>query len=86
MQAKSTGALASGIYYLTADIGTPQKQGEVLDGCAINNHYWVLAAATTNVGYDLSVSDSTSSATKTYRNPVGRASPATIDLQAFPCP
>ena len=58
---------------------------KVLDGCAINGHYWMLAAATTDVGYELRIRDTLGTASKTYRNPVGRASPAQIDLQAFSC-
>ena len=59
---------------------------KVLNGCAINGHYWMLAAATTDVGYELTLRDTTGAgAGKTYRNPVGRAAPAQIDLQAFSC-
>jgi hypothetical protein len=59
---------------------------KVLDGCAINNHYWVLAAATTDVGYRMTVSETDSTRSKVYQNPVGRAAPALLDLQAFTCP
>jgi hypothetical protein len=30
---------------------------KVVDGCAFNNHYWVFAAATTNIEYVLTVTD-----------------------------
>ncbi len=59
---------------------------KVLDGCAINGHYWVLAAATTNVGYTLTVNEKGTPNTRTYSNPVGTPSPAQIDLEAFACP
>ena len=58
---------------------------KVLDGCAINNHYWVLAAASTNVGYEMTVRDLAGTRSKVYENPVGRSAPALIDLQAFSC-
>jgi photosystem II stability/assembly factor-like uncharacterized protein len=58
---------------------------KVLDGCAINDHYWVLAAATTDVGYEIEVGEPGGGPPKTYTNPVGRPSPAQIDLAAFPC-
>jgi hypothetical protein len=58
---------------------------KVLDGCAINGHYWVLAAATTDVGYEIEVGEPGGGPPKTYTNPVGRPSPAQIDLAAFPC-
>lgn len=75
----------SGIFYFFSPDNW-EMLVKVLDGCAINNHYWVLAAATTNVGYELTVRSTTGNAEKTYRNPVGRAAPATIDLEAFTCP
>ena len=59
---------------------------KVLDGCGFNGHYWVLAAATTDVEYHLTVSDAWTSRDTAYANPLGRASPAVIDIRAFPCP
>jgi hypothetical protein len=58
---------------------------KVLDGCAINDHYWVLAAATNDVGYEIRVSEPAKDRERVYRNPVGRLAPAQIDLQAFAC-
>ncbi len=60
---------------------------KVLDGCGVNGHYWVFAAATTNVGYDLRVEDTLTGATSTYTNPIGNAAPALTDTDAFAtCP
>ncbi len=60
---------------------------KVLDGCAINNNYWVFFAATTNVGYTLTVTDTQTNAVKTYTNPLGVAPPAETDTSAFAtCP
>jgi hypothetical protein len=60
---------------------------KVLRGCGINNHYWVFAAATTNVEYTLRVTDTDNGATRTYFNPLGRQSPAITDTEAFAtCP
>jgi hypothetical protein len=60
---------------------------KVLDGCAINNHYWVFAAATTNVGYTLTVTDTATSEIAVYTNPVGVSSPAVTDASALmTCP
>ncbi len=58
---------------------------KVLDGCAINGHYWVLAAATTDVGYQLRVAEPARGREKVYRNRVGVRSPAQLDLEAFSC-
>lgn len=60
---------------------------KALDGCGINNHFWVLFAATTDVGFTVTITDTETSLTKTYSNPQGRAANAVIDLEAFDtCP
>ena len=60
---------------------------KVLDGCGINEHYWVFATATTDVEYTLEVVDSSNGASKTYSNPLGTAAPAITDTSAFAtCP
>ncbi len=60
---------------------------KVLDGCTINGHFWVLAAATTDVGYTLTITDTDTGLVDTWNNPVGRASPAVIEIEAFAtCP
>ena len=60
---------------------------KVLDGCALNGHYWVFAAATTSVEYTLVVTDTASGEEARYENPLGRAAPAITDTQAFAaCP
>lgn len=56
---------------------------KVLDGCAINNHHWVFASASTDVEYVLTVEDLVSGAQAIYRNELGRASPAITDTAAF---
>ncbi|HVS64897.1 MAG TPA: pectin acetylesterase-family hydrolase [Thermoanaerobaculia bacterium] len=58
---------------------------KVLDTCAISDHYWVFAAATTNVAYTLRVTDPRTGATRTYRNPLGGFAAAITDTTAFPC-
>ncbi len=60
---------------------------KVLDGCAYNGHYWVFAAATTNVEYTLRVTDTQTGELQEYFNPLGTASPAITDTKAFAtCP
>ena len=55
---------------------------KVLDGCAINNHYWVFAAATTDVEYVLTVTDTATGEAVGYFNPLDQASPAITDTGA----
>ncbi|MCG8456574.1 MAG: hypothetical protein MI919_09865, partial [Holophagales bacterium] len=60
---------------------------KVLDGCEINGHFWVYAAASTDVEYQLSVTDLETGQLFTYQNPLGTASPAVDAIQAFSgCP
>ena len=64
-----------------------EMQIKVLDGCAINGHVWVFAAATTNVEYTLTVVDTHTGIGREYFNPLGNAAPAITDTAAFAaCP
>jgi hypothetical protein len=60
---------------------------KVLDGCAAFNHYWVFAAGLTNVGVEISVTDTTTGAVKSYDNPLGIPFEPIQDTRAFAtCP
>ena len=60
---------------------------KVLDACHVNGFYWVFAAATTNLEYTLTVTDTETGAVKQYSNPLGTPSPAVTDTGAFAtCP
>ena len=56
---------------------------KVLDGCAINGHFWVFAGATTDVGYTLRVTNIATGVVREYVNPLGNAAPALTDTSAF---
>lgn len=59
---------------------------KVLDACAINNHFWVYLAATTDVNYRLTVTDTKTGQTQQYINPQGVRAQAIADIEAFGCP
>jgi hypothetical protein len=60
---------------------------KVLDGCALNNRYWVFAGGLTNVGATLTVTDTRNGATKQYTNPVNTPFQPIQDTGAFAtCP
>lgn len=60
---------------------------KVLDGCSVNNNYWVFFAATTNVEFTVTVTDTDTGRVKTYVNPQGVSADAVTDTSAFPtCP
>lgn len=60
---------------------------KVLDGCGVNGHHWVFAGGLTNVGVDLTVTDTAKPRSKTYRNPPETAFQPIQDAAAFAtCP
>jgi hypothetical protein len=59
---------------------------KMIDGCALNGHFWVYSAATTDVAYTLTVTDTATGRTARYENPLGRPAPAVTDAEAFACP
>ena len=60
---------------------------KTVDGCGFNGHHLFFAAATTNVEYTLTVTDTERGQVKRYRNPLGTAAPAITDIEAFAtCP
>lgn len=70
--------------------GNWELQTKVLDGCAVNGHYWVFYAATTDVEFELEVFGRGSnfanpSLQRTYRNEQGHRADAVTDTAAFPC-
>ena len=64
-----------------------EVQVKVLDGCAVNGHYWVFLAATTNVEFDLFVCPERGDreTCRVYHNPLGQRADTVTDTAAFPC-
>lgn len=56
---------------------------KIVNGCGLNQRFWVFGAATTSVQYSLKVTDTVTGASHTYSNPLGQSSPAIIDTSAF---
>lgn len=60
---------------------------KALNGCGLNNRFWVFSAATTNVFYRMEVLDVRAGAQKIYFNYPGPPAPAVTDTDAFAtCP
>ena len=60
---------------------------KVLDGCPVNQRFWVYAAATTGVELRLAVTDTRSGASHVYTNPMGTAAVPIQDTSALAvCP
>ncbi len=57
------------------------------NGCGINNHFWVFAAAATDVEYTLTVTDTETGSSRTYESVLDAPAPAIVDTDAFAtCP
>jgi hypothetical protein len=60
---------------------------KVLDACGLNSNFWVFYAATTNVQFALTVTDTQNGTVKTYMNAQGHAATPIQDTSAFStCP
>lgn len=60
---------------------------KLLDACSSNDHFWVFKAATTDVEFTLTVTDTATNQTKSYFNPLGSTPPPILDTAAFAtCP
>ena len=56
---------------------------KVLDGCEVNGHVWVFMAAATDLGLELTVTDTETGRLKRYVRDPGAAAPAIADVGAF---
>ncbi|HTQ78387.1 MAG TPA: LamG domain-containing protein [Thermoanaerobaculia bacterium] len=60
---------------------------KAIDGCALNDRFWIFSAATTNVFYRMTVYDVHAGAQKIFFNYPGPPAPAVTDTSAFAtCP
>jgi CSLREA domain-containing protein len=60
---------------------------KVLNGCSINNHYWIFLSGLTNVGVQVSVTDLQTGTKKTYFNPRNHTIDTVLDTSAMAvCP
>lgn len=56
---------------------------KVLNGCALNQSFWVFTAGLTNVRVDITVTDTQTGVSKTYTNPQNTKYEAVQDTSAF---
>ncbi|HEX2252268.1 MAG TPA: CHRD domain-containing protein [Thermoanaerobaculia bacterium] len=56
---------------------------KVLDGCPVNDHYWVFFAAVTNVSFEVTVTDTLTGEQQTYFNNLGNRADSVLDTTAF---
>jgi streptogramin lyase len=73
-------------YFWFYDATNVEVVVKVINGCAINHHYWVFAAGLTDVLVNLSVQDAQTGTVRQYTNPWGTPFAPVQDTSAFPCP
>ena len=56
---------------------------KVLNGCSVNNRYWVFVSGLTNVEVNLTVTDTVTGQVKTYTSPEGKTFETKLDTNAF---
>ena len=82
----SLGISKGGILSFT-DTSNPEVLVKILNGCSITNHFWVFYAATTTLGFELTVVDTKTGASRRYVNPDNHPATTITDTQAFAtCP
>lgn len=70
-------------YFTVFGPGNVELLVKVIDGRAVNGHFWVFAAGTGNFETELHVSDTQTGAIRIYANPFGVAPAAITDTGAF---
>ncbi len=76
----------SGLFYYT-NPNNWEFLVKILNGCPVNNRYWVFFAATTNQEFTVTVTDTLTDEQVTYFNPLGQSADAVTDTAAFAtCP
>jgi|GEM_PF-4036426 len=80
----SLGVSHGGLFWFF-DGTNPEILLKVLNGCALNQHFWVFASATTDVGFMVTVTDTRDGRCQVYRNQSGTAAPPIQDTSAFAC-
>jgi hypothetical protein len=58
---------------------------KVLDGCALNGHFWLFASGMTNVRVFIGAVDLATGAEKHYENRLDQRFETILDTRAFPC-
>jgi len=59
---------------------------KVLDGCALGGNFWVFSAATTNVGFTVTVTDTFTGRLAVYRNQDLSTAAPVEDTRSLSCP
>jgi hypothetical protein len=81
----SLGVSNGGLFWFFSQ-RNPEMLVKVLNACTVNSRFWVYFTAGTNVGFTVSVRDTTTGQVKTYLNPDNNIAAPVQDTDAFVCP
>jgi hypothetical protein len=79
------GVSGGGLFWFFS-ASNPEMLIKVLGACPVNGHHWVFASAGTNVGLQITVTDTTTGVHKVYSNQDLQAAQPIQDTGAFVCP
>lgn len=84
IQLNPVGVTRGGLFwFFGAD--NPEMLVKVLNACSLNNRFWVFYSAGTNVGFQVTVTDTVTGNSKVYTNPDLTAAPPVQDNNALAC-
>ncbi|HKV10460.1 MAG TPA: hypothetical protein VJ725_20130 [Thermoanaerobaculia bacterium] len=72
-------------YFWFFDSANVEMVIKVIDGCGVNNRFWVFAGGLTDVRVRITVTDTATGAVQSYTNPQGTAFRPIQDTGAFAC-
>jgi hypothetical protein len=81
----SLGVYQGGLFWFFS-ASNPEMLIKVLGACPVNGHHWVFAAAGTNVGMTITITDTKTGTQKVYANVDGQPAMPIQDVNAFTCP
>ena len=81
---QSLGVAQGGLFWFFGQ-DNPEMLVKVLNGCSLNQKYWVYYAAGTSVGFTVKVTDIVTGHTKSYTNADGKAAAPVQDTAALAC-
>jgi hypothetical protein len=67
------------------DAANPEVLVKVLNGCGINDRFWVYMAATTNVGFVVTITDTQTGVFRNYQNTDGVVAAPVQDVNGLDC-
>jgi hypothetical protein len=81
----SLGVTEGGLFWFF-NAANPEMLIKIINACALNQKFWVFYAATTNVGFTVTVIDTVTGHQKVYTNTDKTTAPPVQDGNAFSCP